>query len=62
MIIFKYLKKDSNKKYFEISILLVLHFLLVRTSLKHISANFEEKKIFWGGYPCSMPRFKLELC
>ena len=36
-------------KYFEISIFLVLHFLLVRTSFNHISANFEikEKNFVW---------------
>jgi len=31
-------------KYFEISVILVLHFLLARISLNHISANFEIKE------------------
>ena len=34
---------DSRCKYFDISIILELHFLLVRTSFNHISANFEKK-------------------
>ena len=35
---------DSRCKYFDISIILELHFLLVRTSFNHILANFEKKK------------------
>ena len=35
-------------KILNISIFLVLHFILVCTSLNHISANFEKKEK-WGG-------------
>ena len=42
------------------SIFLVLHFLFVCASFKHISANFEneKKRMFFG---CSTPFYKKEL-
>ena len=46
---------------FEISIFLILHFLLVGPSFNHTSANFENKKKNFVGCPCSLPCYKLEL-
>ena len=43
---------------FEISIFLVLHFLLVGPSFNHTSANFENKKKNFVGCPCSLPCYK----
>ena len=47
-IFFKFLY-DIRWKYFNISIFLVLHFILVSTSFNHISANFEKRRKMGGG-------------
>ena len=54
IIFFKYLY-DIRWKYFNISIFLVLHFLVIRTSFNHILADFAKKTKFCLGYPCRVP-------